>query len=248
MELENMAANADAVIDAAPEVVAEPIATEPVTAAPDATPIAKSDDVTATQAFAKRLADKTAETEKALSEKFNATIAKLGMEWNGKPITTQAELDGALTEKALAEEAAKNNVPVELYSRLTQAEAEAMTTKQRLAVFEREKQIAVEAESLASDAKWGTFYKANEKAIRETADQLNVDLGTAKLIVLDNLGVPQINEEEIGNKYIQEYLDKKRTIKPVEGSGSTPVTVPKTPTTWEEARLGAKAAFAAQKG
>jgi hypothetical protein len=230
-----MAANPDAAIDSAPEGVAAP------------TP----EDITTTQAFSKRLNEKVAEETARLeaayhtrleseSKAFDTDIAALGMEWNGKPITTRGELRQAQEAAKLEAEAAKQRVPVEILSELQSTKSTAQQALDKLSRYERQEAIAREAETLSADPKWGAFFKANEPEIRQLADRAKVDLDTAKLVIYDRIG-PQ-DAEAIANKAIQDFLDKKRTLnKPTEGSGATPVTVQAAPKTFDEARKNAMA-------
>ena len=240
------AANADAGNVAAPEGVAAPmeggagVAATAEASNPETIPASAEPPITETQAFSRRLNEKIAETEKALWDKVNPVIAKLGgTRPDGQPIQTFDDLRAAMEYQALQEEAGKQNVPVELYSRLTQAEKDALDAKNMLSQYQRKEALTKEAETLAQDAKWGEFFKTNEAKIREVAERTNCDLSTAKLIVYDEVGPAKVDEEAIANKAIQEFIDKKRTYKPVEGSGAAPVTVPHTPTTFKEAREGA---------
>ena len=93
MTTETSAANADAVIDAAPEGTATPTTD---TASTETTTIETPVDApkeTDTQAFAHRLKEKTAEAEKAAYDKVNAVIAKLGgITPEGTPILTYEDL------------------------------------------------------------------------------------------------------------------------------------------------------------
>ncbi len=93
---ENTAANADAVVDAAPEGIAAPIDTAPTseTPAPETPPAEPAEPTeTETQAFARRLKEKTAEVEKAATERFNKLCAKLGGTMpDGSPIQTVDDL------------------------------------------------------------------------------------------------------------------------------------------------------------
>lgn len=246
-----MAANADAGNVAAPEGVADPkeggegaaaLAAETAPAENRAKSPADT-GVTETQAFSRRLNEKLSEAEKAMWDKVNPVIAKLGgTRPDGQPIQTFEDLQAAMDYQAMQEEAQKQNVPVELYSRLTQAEKDALEAKNMLSQYQRKEAMTKEAETLSADPKWGEFYKANEARIREVAEKTNCDLGTAKLIVYDEVGPTKVDEEFIANKAIQEFLDKKRTYnKPTEGSGAAPVTVAHTPTTYKEARDGALA-------
>ena len=242
------AANADAGNVAAPEGVADPkeggegaaaLAAETAPAENPAKPPADT-GVTETQAFSRRLNEKLSEAEKAMWDKVNPVIAKLGgTRPDGQPIQTFEDLQAAMDYQAMQEEAQKQNVPVELYSRLTQAEKDALDAKNMLSQYQRKEALTKEAETLAQDAKWGEFFKTNEAKIREVAERTNCDLSTAKLIVYDEVGPAKVDEDAIANKAIQEFIDKKRTYKPVEGSGAAPVTVPHTPTTFKEAREGA---------
>ena len=248
MTTETSAANADAVIDAAPEGTATPIDTASTETTTIETPVDAPQE-TDTQAFAHRLKEKTAEAEKAAFDKVNAVIAKLGgVTPEGTPIETFEDLQRTLDYQEMQAKAAEQNVPVELYSRLTQAEQDALEAKNMLSEYQRKDAIAKEAETLTTDPKWGTFYKAHEADIKAAADQFKCDLGTAKLIVYDKFGPEQVDEAAIANKAIQEFVEGKRTsYKPVEGSGATPTQVVATPKTYAEAREGSKAIFRAMR-
>ena len=242
MTTETSAANADAVIDAAPEGTATPTDTASTETTTIETPVDAPKE-TDTQAFAHRLKEKTAEAEKAAFDKVNAVIAKLGgVTPEGTPIETFEDLQRTLDYQEMQAKAAEQNVPVELYSRLTQAEQDALEAKNMLSEYQRRDALTAEAETLAVDPKWGDFYKAHEADIKAAADQFNCDLGTAKLIVYDNVGPEKIDAETIAQKAIQDYIEGKRTsYKPVEGSGATPTQVVSAPKTWADAREGSKA-------
>lgn len=239
---ETLAANADAVIDAAPEGTATPTDTASTaeTIIPETPPIEPQE--TETQAFARRLREKVEAERTALSQEYNSEIADLGMEWNGQPITTIEQLRQAKAEQKLQEEAAKQNVPVEVLSRLTQAERDALEAKNMLSEYQRKEAMNAEATALAADPVWGDFYKSHEADIKAVAEQAKVDLDTAKLIVLNKVGMPKVDEAAIRNKAIQEYIEGKvKDYKPVEGSGATPTQVVSTPKTFAEARQGSMA-------
>lgn len=248
--IETPAANADAGNVAAPEGVAAPTiegSVEPATPNEPATNIpaepTSEPDVTTTKAFSDRLNKMVSEHEKSLWDKVNPVIAKLGgTRPDGQPIQTFEDLQAALEAQAMQEEAQKQNVPVEVLSRLTQAEKDAQSTREELQQLKREKEIAQEAVDLSKDEKWGDFFKAHETEIRNVADKVKCDLGTAKLLVYDKVGPSKVDEKAIGDKAIQEFLDKKRTLnKPIEGGGATPVTVVQTPKTYAEAMEGSRA-------
>lgn len=244
---ENTAANVDAVNVAASEGVADPENTEvnqpTETPTEEVTPTEPAPPVTETQAFARRLAEKTGEVEQALWAKVNPIIAKLGGSLpDGSPVQTFEDLQKALEYQEMQAEAAKQNVPVEVLSRLSQAEKDALEAKDMLSAYQRKETIAKEAEALATDPRWGEFYKANETDIRAVAERVGCDLGTAKLIVYDRVGPQKVDAEAIASKAIQEFIEGKRaSYKPVEGGGATPTQVVQTPKTFAEAREGAKA-------
>ena len=248
MTTETSAANADAVIDAAPEGTATPTDTASTETTTIETPVDAPQE-TETQAFARRLKEKTAEAEKAAFDKVNAVIAKLGgVTPEGTPIETYEDLQRTLDYQEMQAQAAEQNVPVELYSRLTQAEQDALEAKNMLSEYQRKDALAKEAETLATDPKWGTFYKSHEADIKAAADQFKCDLGTAKLIVYDNVGPEKIDEEAVAQKAIQDYIEGKRTsYRPVEGSGATPTQVVAAPKTWADAREGSKAILRAMR-
>lgn len=255
---EPLAANTDAVNVAAPEGVAAPVSTEvnqptvptEETTVPETVPAEpQQPEITETQAFAKRLAEKTAEAERAATERFNQLVAKLGGTLpDGSPIQTVEDLQKALELQELQAQAEQQNVPVEVLSRLTQAERDALEAKNMLSQYQRKELLATEAATLSADPVWGEFYKANEADIRAVAEQAGCDLGTAKLLVYDRVGPQKVDTEAIANKAIQEYIEGKRTsYKPVEGSGATPTQVVQTPKTFAEARDGARAILRSMK-
>lgn len=247
--IETSAANADAANVTAPEGVAAPTTEGTPSEVTPAEPTAKTpteppkEDITQTQAFSKRLKEIAAEKEKALWDKVNPVIAKLGgVRPDGQPIQTFEDLQQALDYQAMQAEAEKQNVPVEVLSRLTQAEKDALDAKNMLSQYQRKEAIEAEAKTLATDEKWGEFYKAHEAEIRDVADKTKCDLSVAKLIVYDKFGPLKVDEDAIANKAIQEFIDKKRTLnKPTEGGGASPVQVVQSPKTYAEAREGSKA-------
>lgn len=196
--------------------------------------------LTETQAFAKRLAEKTAEAEKAAFDKVNATIAKLGGTTpEGNPIETYEDLQRTLDYQEMQAEAARQNVPVEILTELQNTKSTAQQALDKLSAYERKEAMTAEATALASDPKWGDFYKANEAEIRAVADRAGCDLGTAKLIVYDKSGPTKVDEAAIANKAVQDYLNGK-SYKPVEGSGASPIQVVTKPKNFDEADANVK--------
>lgn len=242
MTTETSAANADAVIDAAPEGTATPTDTASTETTTIETPVDAPQE-TDTQAFAHRLKEKTAEAEKAAFDKVNAVIAKLGgVTPEGTPILTYEDLQRTLDYQEMQAEAAEQNVPVEVLQELQTTKSTAQQALDKLSAYERKDALAAEAEALTADPKWGDFYKAHEADIKAAADQFKCDLGTAKLIVYDNVGPEKVDEAAVAQKAIQDYIEGKRTsYKPVEGSGATPTQVVAAPKTWADAREGSKA-------
>lgn len=242
MTTETSAANADAVIDAAPEGTATPTDTESTETTTIEPPVDAPKE-TDTQAFARRLKEKTAEAEKAAFDKVNAVIARLGgVTPEGTPILTYEDLQRTLDYQEMQAQAAEQNVPVEVLQELQATKSTAQQALDMLSEYKRRDALAAEAETLAVDPKWGDFYKAHEADIKAVADQFKCDLGTAKLIVYDNVGPEKVDEAAIAQKAIQDYIDGKRTsYKPVEGSGATPTQVVSAPKTWADAREGSRA-------
>ena len=242
MTTETSAANADAVIDAAPEGTATPTDTASTETTAIETPVDAPQE-TDTQAFAHRLKEKTAEAEKAAFDKVNAVIAKLGgITPEGTPIETYEDLQRTLDYQEMQAKAAEQNVPVEVLQELQTTKSTAQQALDKLSAYERKDALEAEATALSADPKWGDFYKAHEADIKAAADQFKCDLGTAKLIVYDNVGPEKIDEAAVAQKAIQDYIEGKRTsYKPVEGSGATPTQVVATPKTWADAREGSKA-------
>ena len=242
MTTETSAANADAVIDAAPEGTATPTDTASTETTAIETPVDAPQE-TDTQAFAHRLKEKTAEAEKAAFDKVNAVIAKLGgVTPEGTPIETYEDLQRTLDYQEMQAKAAEQNVPVEVLQELQTTKSTAQQALDKLSAYERKDALEAEATALSADPKWGDFYKAHEADIKSAADQFKCDLGTAKLIVYDNVGPEKVDEAAVAQKAIQDYIEGKRTsYKPVEGSGATPTQVVATPKTWADAREGSKA-------
>lgn len=239
---ENTAANVDAVNVAAPEGTATPDnSTDNNTEPTEQNTNPAEPKETETQAFSRRLKEKTTEAEKAAADRFNHLVARLGgVTPEGNPIQTVEDLERALDYQEMQAEAQRQNVPVEVLSRLSQAEKDALEAKNMLSEYQRKEAMAKEAEAIAADPKWGEFYKTNEADIKAAAEQFKCDLGTAKLIVYDKVGPVKVDTEAIANKAIQDYIEGKKTsYKPVEGSGATPTQVVQAPKTFAEARDGA---------
>ena len=242
---ETLAANVDVVDVAASEVLATP-----ETTASTETPTIETTEPqeTETQAFARRLREKTSETEKALFDKVNATIAKLGgVTPEGNPIQTYEDLQRTLDYQEMQAEAARQNVPVEILTELQSTKSTAQQALDKLSAYERKEALSKEAETLAVDPKWGDFYKSNEAEIKAIAERTGCDLGTAKLIVYDKSGPAKVDEAAIAQKAIQDYISGKQTsYKPVEGSGATPVQVVSKPKSFDEADANVKRIFSSQ--
>ena len=242
---ETLAANVDVVDVATSEVLATPETTAPT----ETTTIETTEpQETETQAFARRLKEKTSETEKALFDKVNATIAKLGgVTPEGNPIQTYEDLQRTLDYQEMQAEAARQNVPVEILTELQSTKSTAQQALDKLSAYERKDALSKEAETLAVDPKWGDFYKSNEAEIKAIAERTGCDLGTAKLIVYDRSGPAKVDEAAIAQKAIQDYISGKQTsYKPVEGSGATPVQVVSKPKSFDEADANVKRIFSSQ--
>ena len=247
MTTETSAANADAVIDAAPEGTATPTdtaSTETTTIEPPVDAPQETD----TQAFAHRLKEKTAEAEQAAFDKVNAVIAKLGgVTPEGNPIQTYEDLQRTLDYQEMQAEAARQNVPVEILTELQSTKSTAQQALDKLSAYERKEALSKEAETLSADPKWGDFYKSNEAEIKAIAERTGCDLGTAKLIVYDRSGPAKVDEAAIAQKAIQDYISGKQTsYKPVEGSGATPIQVVSKPKSFDEADANVKRIFSSQ--
>ena len=249
-EIPEMAANSDVVNVATPEGIATPTDTAPTETPTIETPenIVTEPQETETQAFARRLKEKTSETEKALFDKVNATIAKLGgTKPDGTPIQTFEDLQAALDYQEMQAQAAEKNVPVEVLQELQATKSTAQEALDKLSQYERREAMSKEAETLAKDPVWGEFYKTNEADIKAVAEKAGCDLDTAKLIVLNRVGVPKVDVEAIKQSAIQDYINGKTTsYKPVEGSGATPIQIVSKPKSFDEADANVKKIFSSQ--
>ena len=234
---ETMADNVD-VVDVA---TSEAPATLETTASTEPTTIETVEPkLTETQAFAKRLAEKTAEAEKAAFDKVNATIAKLGGTTpEGNPIQTYEDLQRTLDYQEMQAEAARQNVPVEILSELQSTKSTAQEALDKLSQYERKDALAKEAETLAADKDYGEFFNSKKSEIMELADRANCDLDTAMTLVLRRTPPTKVDEAAIANKAVQDYLNGK-SYKPVEGSGASPIQVVTKPKNFDEADANVK--------
>ena len=129
----------------------EPIEpTEPTE--PNEQPTEPTEDITQTQAFSRRL---NAEREKIRQEAETSAVDRYiakqyeGQEWNGKPITTQAELNQALYEQQLQN---ATNDPEEI-QRLINEHPDVKAARQAKEANEKNQKLWNEWEELASEHK-----------------------------------------------------------------------------------------------
>lgn len=122
-----------------PEVVIEQDPTDPpepedIEPTPEEIVPPEPEDITKTQAFAHRLKEVT---ERARQEARDAFVAEqyAGMEWNGKPITTEAELNQALYEQQLM------NAGAEDISRLVNEHPDVRAARMEREAVQRQQQI-----------------------------------------------------------------------------------------------------------
>lgn len=243
------AANADTVVDAVSEVPATPETAQTATnsALPTVNePMAELNaqtaepqkEITETKAFAKRLSEMTTKAKDEL-------IAEI---YGDSGIKTFAEYQAAKAEQEAAKKAAEQNIPVEIFKELQSTKSTAQQALDKLAQYERKEAMTKEAEKLSNDEAWGDFYKANKDEIHALAEEGNVSLDVAKLLVLDKKGFPKVDEAKLKEQAVKEYLEGiKKGNKPVEGNGPTPVVVPSAPKTFAEARQNSLAMLRANQ-
>ncbi|SDG47666.1 hypothetical protein [Desulfosporosinus hippei] len=104
----------------------------------------ETNDVTQTQAFAHRLKE---ETSKAAQAARDAFIAEQGYEWNGKPITTEAEYKQALYEKQM-HDAGQDPDTVK---KLVDEHPDVKKAREEFARMESQRQIWSEYQELAAE-------------------------------------------------------------------------------------------------
>lgn len=200
------------------------------------------------KAFAARLHQERQKISQEVEGKAKDTvIAEMGMTWNGKPITTYAEYQKAIAEQKTKQEASKVNIDPAVYNRLVEAEQTSKQAMEKLSKFEQKEVLDKQAKELSEDKRWGKFFSQNKDEIFKKAEEANCDLNIAKLLVLNE----KYEEPDFGKlktDAVKEYIDGlKKGNKPIEGPGTTPVTVPGTPKSFEEARKGALEMLRASK-
>lgn len=102
--------------------------------------------------------------------------------------------------------------------------------------------MRAEAEQLTSDPKKGEFFKQWESEIRECANQHNIGLQAAFMVVAGNkiADIAKPDVKKIKEDAVKEYLDSlRKNNKPIEGGGGSPAVVTSQPKTFEDARKGA---------
>lgn len=159
-------------------------------------------------------------------------------------ITTFEQFEQALKMQAEAE---RMNVDPALYTEVQQSKQQAKEALEKLSKYERREMLEQQAQEIEKDTKWGSFFSSNKDEIMKYANDYNVDLQTAKLLVLEQK-YEQPNVEEIKQQAVKEYIEKVKSGNvPVEGSGNTTIVAPSKPKTWEEARKQAMSLFQTNK-
>lgn len=174
--------------------------------------------------------------------------------YNNIGVKTEAELKAAYGHQGIntwedvdryyemQQEAERLNVDPALYKEVQDSKQTAQQVLEKLSKYERKELLQQQAEELSKDSKWGSFFNSNKDEIKKVANKLNLDLQTAKLLVLEQKYEPP-NLEEVKQNAVKEYIEKLKTGNaPIEGSGTTAiVTGSTTPKTWSDAKKQALA-------
>jgi hypothetical protein len=144
-------------------------------------------------------------------------------------------------------EAQEKGIDPEVYKRVVESEQTAKQALERLAQYENKEKLVKQAEEMAKDPRWGNFFNANKDSIIETANKYNVDLTTARLLVLEEK-FEQPDLEKIKADAVKEHIEAiKKGNLPVEHSGGGGTIVTTSPKTFADARKGALAIIRASK-
>lgn len=234
-------------IDATPETNNTPAdgGSEPINSQSNEKPV---QDKETNSAFAEmRRARETAEKQASQAQKDLGIARKYGSEYGiysesdiantygaSHGITTFEQFEQALKSQ---QEAERMNVDPELYRKLTQTEQQAQQALEKLSKYEQKELLQKQTEELSKDSRWGSFFNANKSEILDVASKFNVDLNTARLLVLDQK-YQEPDLEQVRQNAVKEYFEKvKAGNTPVEGSGNSAiVTGNSTPKTWDDAR------------
>lgn len=174
-------------------------------------PQAQSPEVNAAYAKARREfeARKQQEVQKAKDE----LIASQGMEWNGKPITTEAEYRQALIEKQAYDKAIAEGQSPEIAQQLAEQTRKNQELEERVSNFERQNAINQQEAEFKNDEFLSPIYNQYSGEIRNLADMYNVDINTAWSLFVGN---PQNLKTIIEN---QTKSVEQTTIKNIQSNG-----------------------------
>jgi hypothetical protein len=170
--------------------------------------------------------------ERARQEAKDNWIAEQGYEWNGKPITTEAEYKTAVQEKQLLEQ--YKELPAEVAQKLTKVD----TLEQRLSAYEQKELLSQQEQSLSSKP----FYSEWKDEVKSMANQFDCDYETAYTMTAAQK-MPEIiasfetKLKSAKDDAVKEYLAAK--TKPqgtIEGAGQTPVISAQAPKSFAEAK------------
>lgn len=147
-------------------------------------PQGQSPEVNAAYAKARREfeARKQQEVQRAKDE----LIASQGMEWNGKPITTEAEYKQALVEKQAYDRAIAEGQSPEIAQQLAEQTRKNQELEERVSNFERQNAINQQEAEFKNDEFLSPIYNQYSDEIRNLADLYNVDINTAWSLFVGN--------------------------------------------------------------
>lgn len=147
-------------------------------------PQGQSPEVNAAYAKARREfeARKQQEVQRAKDE----LIASQGMEWNGKPITTEAEYRQALVEKQAYDRAIAEGQSPEIAQQLAEQTRKNQELEERVSNFERQNAINQQEAEFKNDEFLSPIYNQYSDEIRNLADLYNVDINTAWSLFVGN--------------------------------------------------------------
>lgn len=151
--------------------------------------------------------------ERAKQEARDNWITEQGYEWQGKPITTEAEYKTALREQQLLEQ--HKDLPLEVAQKLTKVDQ----LEERLKFYEKNDLLTRQDQTLANKP----FYNEWKNEVKETASNLNCDYETAYTLLAEQK-MPEIIAGYEAKLKAQETNERNAGSSPgsLTGNGASP--------------------------
>jgi DNA-binding transcriptional MerR regulator len=161
--------------------------------------------------------------QEAAQQARDAVIAEMGMTWNGKPITTEAEYKRALQEKELIDKYKDRDLPPEVIQELLESRRDREERQREKAAREQEAKIQAEYNDFIS-----TFQSLNERPFDPNKDKIPQEVWDAvdkgqplKYAYLEHYNKELRNQLRIAKQ--NEVNTKKAPVGSVTAGGGTKV-------------------------